>query len=96
MANKIILSLHGLSCMHCVNTVTDALKARPDVSQVNVTLNYAVIDGDAEAEALIKTIEDAGYHAQLATQPDLVLVLSGLHCMKCAAKTQTALLAVEG
>ncbi|MGF7407783.1 copper-exporting P-type ATPase CopA [Providencia alcalifaciens] len=93
---KIILSLQGLSCMHCVGSVTKALQARSDVESVNVTIDYAVIESSASPESLIKTIEDAGYKAAEATTANVELALSGLNCMKCAGKTQQALEAVEG
>lgn len=93
---KIILSLQGLSCMHCVGSVTKALQARSDVESVNVTIDYAVIESSANPESLIKTIEDAGYEATEATTANVELALSGLNCMKCAGKTQQALEAVEG
>ncbi|QLQ96570.1 copper-exporting P-type ATPase CopA [Providencia alcalifaciens] len=93
---KIILSLQGLSCMHCVGSVTKALQARSDVESVNVTIDYAIIESNASPESLIKTIEDAGYEAAEATTANVELALSGLNCMKCAGKTQQALEAVEG
>lgn len=93
---KIILSLQGLSCMHCVGSVTKALQARSDVESVNVTIDYAIIESSASPESLIKTIEDAGYEAAEATTANVELALSGLNCMKCAGKTQQALEAVEG
>ncbi|MCF1958444.1 copper ion binding protein, partial [Escherichia coli] len=96
MAKTIILALQGLSCSHCVNSVKKALDARNDIEQAIVTIQYAKIDSDATAESLIKTIEDAGYEASVATQPDVKLSLSGLNCMKCVGKTEKALLAVEG
>lgn len=96
MSSKIILSLQGLSCMHCVGTVTKALEARSDIENIKVTIEYAVIDTDATAESLISTIEEAGYEAKVAEKPDVTLKLSGLSCMKCAGKTQKALEAVDG
>lgn len=96
MAKTIILALKGLSCSHCVNSVKKALDSRNDIEQAIVTIQYAKIDSDATAESLIKTIEDAGYEASVATQPDVKLSLSGLNCMKCVGKTEKALLAVEG
>lgn len=94
--NKIILSLQGLTCSHCVGSVTKVLQARDDVESAKVTLEYAVVEGSASADALIATIEQDGYQAAVATTPDVELQLSGLSCMKCAGKTQQALEAVEG
>ncbi|WP_458320340.1 copper-exporting P-type ATPase CopA [Providencia sp. CRPN23579] len=96
MSSKIILSLQGLSCMHCVNTVTKALEARSDIENVKVTIEYAVIETNASAQSLIETIEAAGYEAKVAEKPDVTLQLSGLSCMNCAGKTQQALEAVDG
>ncbi|BBG59727.1 copper-exporting P-type ATPase CopA [Providencia rustigianii] len=93
---KTILALQGLSCMHCVGSVTKALEARGDVTNLKVTIEYAVIESDAKAEDLIATITDAGYEAVIATTPDVELQLSGLSCIKCAGKTQQALEAVDG
>ncbi len=61
--NKTTLSLSGLTCSHCVASVTKALNARSDVKSVNVTTEYAVIESDASAADLIATITDAGYQA---------------------------------
>lgn len=96
MAKTTLLALQGLSCSHCVNSVKKALDARNDIEQSNVTIQYAKIDSDATAESLIKTIEDAGYEAKIATQPDVKLSLSGLNCMKCIGKTEKALLDIDG
>ncbi len=96
MAKTTLLALQGLSCSHCVNSVKKSLDARNDIEQSTVTIQYAKIDSDATVESLIKTIEEAGYEAHLATQADVKLNLSGLNCMKCVGKTENALLAVDG
>ncbi|WP_369310289.1 copper-exporting P-type ATPase CopA [Providencia rettgeri] len=96
MSNKIILKLQGLSCMHCVGSVTKALEARGDVANVNVTIDYAVLESDANVADIISTITEAGYQAEVASTPDVKLQLSGLNCMKCADKTQKALEDLEG
>ncbi|AWS52633.1 MULTISPECIES: copper-exporting P-type ATPase CopA [Providencia] len=96
MSNMIILKLQGLSCMHCVGSVTKALEGHGDVTNLKVTIDYAVMESDANVADLIKTIVDAGYEAEVATTPDIELQLSGLNCMKCAGKTQKALEEVDG
>ncbi|WP_272692698.1 copper-exporting P-type ATPase CopA [Providencia sp. PROV164] len=96
MSNKVILKLQGLSCMHCVSSVTKALESRDDVANLKVTIDYAVFDSDTDATDFIPTITDAGYEATVATTPDVQLQLSGLNCMKCAGKTQQALESVDG
>ncbi|MDR2225366.1 MAG: cation transporter, partial [Providencia sp.] len=96
MSNKIILKLQGLSCMHCVGSVTKALEARGDVTNLNVTIDYATLESDANVADIINTITEAGYEAEVASVPDIELQLSGLNCMKCAGKTQKTLEEVEG
>ncbi|MCY0801725.1 copper-exporting P-type ATPase CopA [Providencia rettgeri] len=96
MSNKVILKLQGLSCMHCVSSVTKALESRDDVANLKVTIDYAVFDSDTDATDFIPTITDAGYEATVATTPDVQLQLSGLNCMKCAGKTQQSLESVDG
>ncbi|MCR1568019.1 MULTISPECIES: copper-exporting P-type ATPase CopA [Mixta] len=63
MSHTTLLTLDGLSCGHCVKRVKDALEQRDDVQQAEVTLNEARVTGDASAEALIATVEQAGYQA---------------------------------
>jgi len=77
MANTTILALQGLSCGHCTASVKKALDARPDVESAVVTLDFAKVTGDADAQSLISTIEDAGYEAQIADKPGTILQLSG-------------------
>jgi Cu+-exporting ATPase len=63
MSQTINLALDGLSCGHCVKRVKEALEQRADVQQAEVTLNAALVTGDASAEELIATVEQAGYSA---------------------------------
>lgn len=65
MSHTTLLALDGLSCGHCVKRVKEALEQRQDVQLAEVSLNEARITGDAEPEALIATVEQAGYHASL-------------------------------
>ncbi|YCH31639.1 copper-exporting P-type ATPase CopA [Erwinia sp. D4-22] len=63
MSHTTLLALDGLTCGHCVKRVKEALEQRQDVQQAEVSLNEARVTGDAAAEALIATVEQAGYHA---------------------------------
>ncbi len=96
MSNTTLLALQGLTCKHCVNRVKQALEANPNVETADVSINYATVTGSVESPALIATIEEAGYQAEVAQQPDTLLALSGLSCMHCAGSTKKALEAVEG
>lgn len=66
MSTTIDLTLDGLSCGHCVKRVKESLEQRPDVDQADVTITEAHVTGSASAEALIDTIKQAGYGAELS------------------------------
>lgn len=59
------LQLSGLSCGHCTESTRKALEAVPGVIAADVTLDSAKIYGQADAQALIDAVEQAGYHATL-------------------------------
>ncbi|HGO5823582.1 TPA: heavy-metal-associated domain-containing protein [Mannheimia haemolytica] len=64
----ITLQLDGLHCSNCVKSVEKALNGVAGVSQVSVTLDpqIAVVEGSAEAQALIEAVEEIGFDAELA------------------------------
>ncbi|WP_407300781.1 copper-exporting P-type ATPase CopA [Raoultella ornithinolytica] len=66
MSQTIDLPLDGLSCGHCVKRVKESLEQRPDVDLAEVTVTEAHVTGSASAEALIETIKQAGYGAELS------------------------------
>ncbi|WP_342321786.1 copper-exporting P-type ATPase CopA [Kosakonia sp. BYX6] len=66
MSHTIALNLDGLTCGHCVKRVKESLEKRPDVEQADVTLERAEVTGSASAEALIATVEEAGYGASVS------------------------------
>lgn len=62
---KVILHVEGMTCQHCVNTVSKALSALPTVSNVEVDLDAKTAKCDAGAfatdELLRRSIENAGF-----------------------------------
>ncbi|CAM7996601.1 copper-exporting P-type ATPase CopA [Lelliottia nimipressuralis] len=66
MSHTINLTLDGLTCGHCVKRVKESLEQRPDVESADVTIESAVITGSASADALIDTVKQAGYGAELS------------------------------
>ncbi|MEX0562500.1 copper-exporting P-type ATPase CopA [Raoultella terrigena] len=66
MSQTIDLTLDGLTCGHCVKRVKESLEQRPDVELAEVTTTEAHVTGNASAEALIDTIQKAGYGAELS------------------------------
>jgi len=66
MSHTINLTLDGLTCGHCVKRVKESLEQRPDVDHAEVTVERAEVTGSASADALIDTIKQAGYGAELS------------------------------
>lgn len=66
MSHTINLTLDGLTCGHCVKRVKESLEQRPDVDHAEVTVEHAEVTGSASADALIDTIKQAGYGAELS------------------------------
>lgn len=64
----ITLSVTGMTCNHCVHSVTKALQAVAGVEKVAVSLDtgHARVDGNASPGVLILAIEEEGYKAQVA------------------------------
>lgn len=63
------LKVTGMTCGHCESAVNKALAAVPGVTQVvevSREKNRAVVEGDADAQALIAAIAEEGYTAELA------------------------------
>ena len=64
----ITLSVTGMTCDHCVQSVTKALQAVAGVEKVSVSLDTgrARVDGKAGPGALVRAVEEEGYKAQVA------------------------------
>ncbi|MDE9492645.1 copper-exporting P-type ATPase CopA [Xenorhabdus bovienii] len=60
------LQLSGLSCMKCAGKTQKALESVEGVIAAKVDTQTAKIYGKVESNALIKAVEQAGYHAELA------------------------------
>jgi copper chaperone len=60
---SIVLKVQGMSCGHCVSTITTVVSPLPGVSAVDVDLadGQATVDGTPDSAAVIAAIEDAGY-----------------------------------
>ncbi len=65
MTNTTVLALEGLSCGHCVASTRKALEAVHGAQDIEVTIDKAIIKGEANSQSLIDAVENAGYHAQL-------------------------------
>lgn len=59
------LTVEGMSCTHCEQTVAEALSDITGVENVAVDRESAraTVEGDADVDALVTAVEDAGYSA---------------------------------
>ena len=63
---SITVKVSGMSCQHCVKSVTNAVSALPGVSNVNVDLETGNVEVEADlsktlSEEIKNAIEDQGY-----------------------------------
>ncbi len=60
------LTVEGMSCEHCQQSVADALAEVEGVTDVAVDLDgaSATVEGDADEDALVAAVDEAGYTAQ--------------------------------
>ena len=59
------ITVEGMTCEHCEQTVDEALHGVEGVSEVTVDREdeRASVDGDADPDELVRAVEDAGYTA---------------------------------
>ncbi|HEY9899965.1 MAG TPA: heavy metal translocating P-type ATPase [Pantanalinema sp.] len=98
------LQVEGMTCASCVARVERALNKLHGVQEASV--NFAteearvVFDPQQVApEALVKAIEDAGYHATLPQAAEIEQAdfgIRGMTCASCAGRVERALRKVPG
>jgi len=59
------ITVEGMSCGHCEQTVEEALREVSGVTDASADheAEEASVDGDADVTALVQAVEDAGYTA---------------------------------
>ncbi|MFC6764944.1 CopZ family metallochaperone [Natrinema soli] len=59
------ITVEGMSCEHCEQTVEDALEGVSGVDSVDVDreAERATVEGDAETAALVEAVDEAGYES---------------------------------
>jgi len=63
------LQIEGMTCNHCVKSITEALAKVPGVERVvdiNLAQREAVVSGRADPTALVNAIADLGYEVRVA------------------------------
>ena len=60
------IRIEGMTCGHCIASVTKALQQVPGVEQVDVDLDSGVakVDGSPALQALIATVQNEGFQAK--------------------------------
>lgn len=69
MAQTLEFTVTGMTCDHCVHSVTNAAKDTPGVTDADVSLDEkrAVVRGEnIDPDAVIAAIREEGYEAALA------------------------------
>jgi copper chaperone len=66
---NLTFDVHGMSCGHCVASITSAVSALPGVTGVDVVLNAGTVrvDGSPDGHAVMTAIEDAGYDVRTSS-----------------------------
>lgn len=61
------ITVEGMSCEHCEQTIEEALQGVSGVSDVRVDreAESAMIEGNPDSAALVQAVEDAGYEASV-------------------------------
>lgn len=69
----ITLSISGMTCSGCANTVTRVLSRVPGVDSANVDFDndHALVTGTARPEDLVNAVEAAGYGAQITQEKSI-------------------------
>ncbi|MCU4802744.1 heavy-metal-associated domain-containing protein [Halobacteria archaeon HArc-gm2] len=59
------ITVEGMSCEHCEQTVEEALEGVDGVTDVSVDreAETATVEGDADTGSLVAAVDDAGYEA---------------------------------
>ncbi|RRJ34034.1 heavy-metal-associated domain-containing protein [Halocatena pleomorpha] len=60
------ITVNGMSCGHCEQTVEDALRGVAEVSDAHADreTETATVEGEPDIAVLVQAVEDAGYTAR--------------------------------
>src|SRR5437763_12936503 len=93
------LAVTGMTCASCVMRVEKRLKKVPGVTEaaVNLATERATVTyrpDEANADALVKAVEAAGYGATVQAQDEplgVALAVEGMTCASCVRRVERAL-----
>jgi Cu+-exporting ATPase len=97
---KSTISITGMTCASCAQTIEKALKKIPGVTNANVNLAtekaYVTYDPNATNQNKIITVINAtGYKGHLETKKNIIKI-GGMTCASCAQTIEKALKKTEG
>ena len=97
MSQTATLHITGMTCDHCVHSVENALLSTPGVESAEVSLRdnraTVIFDSSVSTEALVTSVEQAGYGAQWLKEPSRAApIRSGAH----SGKTHVAIIGSGG
>ncbi|KAF7554395.1 hypothetical protein G7046_g6833 [Stylonectria norvegica] len=104
---RVTLSVGGMTCAVCVNTITNEIKKYPWISKVvvNLVANSATIDytDGSRTQEIVCAIEDLGYEAaidqvvnldeeqQSVSERDVEIKVDGIFCERCPERISVTL-----
>lgn len=106
-SSRVTLSIGGMTCAVCVNTITQEIEKYPWVTKIAVNLvsNSATVeytDGD-RAQEIVDAIEDLGYEAAIdkvvsleeskasVDEREVEVRVDGIFCLRCPPRIVTTL-----
>ncbi len=99
-SKKKTITVKGMHCASCAQSIEKALKETPGIVKANVNLAsekaYVTYDPSVMSEnELIATINATGYEARLETRKAIIRI-GGMTCASCAQTLEKALRKAEG
>ena len=96
----------GMTCEHCVASVTEEVTELPGVDAVEVELatGTLTVEGTADADAVRGAVEEAGYefdavdlmNVPTTAQRQVELAITGMTCASCANRIERKLNKLDG
>uniref|UniRef100_A0A8D9A569 P-type Cu(+) transporter n=1 Tax=Cacopsylla melanoneura TaxID=428564 RepID=A0A8D9A569_9HEMI len=97
MASTVLIGIEGMTCMSCVNTITDSIRQKPGVFNIKVSLeqknaNIRFNPIVTNEETLRISIEEMGFDARLPRSSDEVTMsVLGMKCQSCVRKIESSM-----
>ncbi|KAL1465064.1 hypothetical protein WDU94_004659, partial [Cyamophila willieti] len=97
MASTVLIGIEGMTCMSCVNTITDNMRQKPGVFNIKVSLeqknaNIRFNPIVTNEETLRISIEEMGFDARLPSSSDEVTFsVHGMKCQSCVKKIESSI-----